>query len=107
MTLHADMPRLTACVGEPDPRQEDPMLSLLPCPDPDCGAPAEVLDQTTLSSTCGPIEHVKTQCVRRHVFFMPTPAPYSSTERLPQGSATATTEAGREPTGAARELSHR
>jgi hypothetical protein len=75
------------------------MLSLLPCPDPDCGAPAEVLDRTTLSSTCGPIEHVKTQCVRRHVFFMPTPAAYSSTERLRKGSGAATTEAGREPIG--------
>ncbi len=84
------------------------MLSLLPCPDPDCDAPAEVLDRTTLPSTCGPIEHVKTQCARRHVFFMPTPAAYLSAESSCQGSDAATAQAGRrEAAGMAREQSTR
>jgi hypothetical protein len=30
---------------------------------PDCGRPAEVIDRVWLSSTDGPIEHVKTRCV--------------------------------------------
>jgi hypothetical protein len=80
------------------------MLSLLPCPEPDCDAPAEVLDRTTLSSTCGPIEHVKTQCARRHVFLMPTPAAYLSTDTLCQRSDAATAQTGhREAAGMARE----
>lgn len=77
------------------------MLGLLPCPDPGCDAPAEVLDRTTLSSTCGPVEHVKTQCLRRHVFIMPTP----EAETLRQGSGAETEQAGRRPAGAADELS--
>jgi hypothetical protein len=50
------------------------MLSLLLCPDPDCGVPAEVLDRVVLRSTSGPIEHAKVQCIRRHIFVMPIPA---------------------------------
>jgi hypothetical protein len=49
------------------------MLFLSLCPDPDCGAPAEVLDRILLRSTTGPIEHAKVQCARRHIFVMPTP----------------------------------
>jgi hypothetical protein len=52
------------------------MLSLLPCPEPGCDAPAEVIDRTTVGSTGGGIEHVRIQCLRRHVFFMPTPPGY-------------------------------
>jgi hypothetical protein len=49
------------------------MVAFLLCPDPACGAPAEVLDRMDLPSTAGRVEHVRLQCVRRHVFFMPTP----------------------------------
>jgi hypothetical protein len=48
-------------------------LSLVPCPDPACDAPAEVVDRTTMRSTSGPVDHVRTQCLHRHVFFMPAP----------------------------------
>jgi hypothetical protein len=48
------------------------MLDLIACPDPGCIAPAEVLDRFVLSSTKGPVEHVKTYCVLRHIFLMPT-----------------------------------
>lgn len=69
-------------------------MRLLPCPDPNCRGPAEVLDRTTLWSTCGPIEHVKTQCVHRHVFFMPAPAPHPSAMASRRGSGAATAKAG-------------
>jgi hypothetical protein len=37
---------------------------------PECGATAEVLDEGTVSSTDGPLRHVRIQCVRRHWFLM-------------------------------------
>jgi hypothetical protein len=49
------------------------MLALLPCPDPVCDAPAEITGSVTFESTQGPVAHVKTQCVRRHIFVMPLP----------------------------------
>jgi len=48
------------------------MLTLLECPDPHCGATAELVDRSVLESTDGPVEHVKVQCVRGHHFFMPS-----------------------------------
>jgi hypothetical protein len=57
------------------------MLSLLPCPDQTCGSPAEVIDRVALESTDGPIEHVKTSCVRGLVFFMPAPVGYPTSQR--------------------------
>jgi hypothetical protein len=50
------------------------MLSLLPCPEPGCGAVAEVLDRVVVWSTDGPVSHVKVLCVRRHIFLMPAAA---------------------------------
>lgn len=44
-------------------------MLLIVCPK--CGELAEVLDRFTLSSTDGPVEHVRTYCVRRHSFLMP------------------------------------
>ena len=38
---------------------------------PSCGQLAEVLWRTQLSSTDGSIEHVKLQCLDRHVLLMP------------------------------------
>jgi hypothetical protein len=42
------------------------------CPDPACHAPAEILDRYPLGSTDGLWEHVRTYCVRRHVYVLPT-----------------------------------
>jgi hypothetical protein len=42
------------------------------CPEPNCRMVAEIVDRITLGSTDGPIEHVKTYCVQRHVFLLPT-----------------------------------
>ena len=66
------------------------MLFLLPCPEPDCGVPAEVLYRTVLCSTDGPVEHVKVQCLARHIFLLPTPAP-----AVAGGSAESLTRPGR------------
>jgi hypothetical protein len=41
-----------------------------------------MVDQFVLWSTDGPVEHVKTCCVNRHIFLLPT-------ERLPHGGLTA------------------
>jgi hypothetical protein len=42
------------------------------CPEPSCRMVAEIHDRFTLGSTDGPIEHVKTYCVNRHVVVLPT-----------------------------------
>jgi hypothetical protein len=39
---------------------------------PECGAPAEIVDRGTLTSTSGPLEVVKLHCVRRHWYLLPT-----------------------------------
>lgn len=36
------------------------------CPDPDCAAPAEVVDRWVWPSTDGPVAHVATHCARNH-----------------------------------------
>ena len=41
------------------------------CPEPTCRMVAEIHDRVTLASTDGPIEHIKTYCVNRHVFLLP------------------------------------
>jgi hypothetical protein len=38
---------------------------------PECGAPAEVEAWSTLPSTGGPVEHVRTTCLARHRFLLP------------------------------------
>ena len=38
---------------------------------PQCDLPAEVIDRFSLSSTDGPIAHVKTACLAGHVFTPP------------------------------------
>ena len=45
---------------------------LIICPEPSCRMVAEIHDRFTFGSTDGPIEHVKTYCVNRHVFVLPT-----------------------------------
>ena len=46
-------------------------MEIIPCPDPACPAPAEVNDRWAFESTDGPIEHVRTRCLGRHVFTVP------------------------------------
>ena len=48
------------------------MLSLTACPEPDCRAPAEIIDRFTVPSTDGPVEHARLQCLHRHWFLLPT-----------------------------------
>ena len=47
------------------------MPDLIACPDPDCTAPARIVDRWTWGSTDGPLEHAKTMCERGH-WFTPT-----------------------------------
>ena len=47
------------------------MSDVIPCPDPNCQAPARIVDRWTFGSTDGPVEHVKTGCERGH-WFTPT-----------------------------------
>jgi hypothetical protein len=51
---------------------EHTMIETTTCPDPECLAPAEVLDRFDLSSTDGPIEHIRTQCAMRHIYTVAT-----------------------------------
>lgn len=44
------------------------MPAVIPCPDPGCGAPAEIMARWTFGSTSGPLEHVQTRCERGHIF---------------------------------------
>ena len=55
------------------------MIETVICPDPECQAPAEVLDQFDLSSTDGPIEHILTRCVLDHVYTVATDRVYAGT----------------------------
>jgi hypothetical protein len=53
----------------PEPPLEDMDLELTHCPE--CGAPAEIVDRFVLSSSDGPVEHVKTRCVTGPWFVVP------------------------------------
>ena len=44
---------------------------IIACPEPDCLAPAEVVDRFTLASTDGPVDHAKTMCLAGHGFTPP------------------------------------
>lgn len=46
-------------------------MGLASCPEPGCGAPAEILDGAAVHSTGGPVELVRTQCLWRHIFVLP------------------------------------
>jgi hypothetical protein len=46
-------------------------LDLTRCPDPECGAVAEVAHRWTLGSTSGALPMAHTVCLRRHVFVLP------------------------------------
>ena len=47
------------------------MESIVPCPQPRCGASAQIVDCWVWPSTNGPVEHVKTWCVNGHGFTPP------------------------------------
>lgn len=47
------------------------MSEIIACPDPNCGAPARIVDRWSFGSTHGAVEHVKTNCERGH-WFTPT-----------------------------------
>ena len=49
----------------------DDGLDLTRCPDPACGAPAEVAHRFTLGSTSGSLVMAHTVCVLRHIFVLP------------------------------------
>jgi len=53
------------------------MLETTACPDPQCQVPAEVIERFELPSTSGPLEHMSTRCVLRHVFTVPTDRIYT------------------------------
>jgi hypothetical protein len=55
------------------------MIETTACPDPECQAPAEVLDRFDLASTDGPIEHLLTRCVLGHQFTVATDRTYTTT----------------------------
>jgi hypothetical protein len=40
---------------------------LVACPEPGCGATAEIVDRYALGSTDGPVSMVRTRCLGRHV----------------------------------------
>jgi hypothetical protein len=46
-------------------------MDIISCPDGACGAPAEVTDRWTWASTDGPVEHLRTSCLRGHRFTVP------------------------------------
>jgi len=41
------------------------------CPDPECGAPSEIIPWAVVGSTDGPVPHVRTLCVNKHRFLLP------------------------------------
>lgn len=43
-------------------------LEIVACAE--CGLPAEVVDRAVVASTSGPVEIVRTLCVRRHWYMM-------------------------------------
>jgi hypothetical protein len=46
-------------------------LDLTRCPDPACGAVAEVAHRWTLGSTAGALTMAHTVCLRRHIVVLP------------------------------------
>jgi hypothetical protein len=44
------------------------MEHIVSCPQPGCGASADIVDRWVWLSTNGPVEHVKTWCVNGHGF---------------------------------------
>jgi hypothetical protein len=64
---------------------DSPTWTMTGCPE--CGAPAEVRPEGRVSSTDGPVELVRVQCVRRHWFLMD-----AARLRIPAAQLSATDE---------------
>jgi hypothetical protein len=47
-------------------------IQLTRCPELGCDMLAEIVDRFVLSSTDGPIEHVRTYCLAKHMLTIPT-----------------------------------
>jgi hypothetical protein len=47
------------------------MQYVIYCPEPSCGAPAQIVDRWVWPASDGPVEHVKTWCANGH-WFTPT-----------------------------------
>lgn len=58
-------------------------IELIRCPDPECAMPAEVVDRFVLPSTAGPVEHLRTYCVLRHVLTPRTDHQLTGLDRRP------------------------
>jgi len=50
------------------------MPEFLPCPEPTCRVPAEIVDRWSFRSTDGPVAHAKTLCLAGHWFTLPVDA---------------------------------
>jgi hypothetical protein len=50
----------------PDPAPKE--LQIVACPE--CALPAEVVDRVVAASTAGPVDLIRTMCVRRHWYMM-------------------------------------
>lgn len=46
-------------------------MEIVACLDPECLAPAELLDEHELASTAGPVTHRATHCAAGHRFYGP------------------------------------
>lgn len=53
-------------------------MEIVVCPDPACAVPAEVLDRWHWPSTDGPVEHMRTRCLARHVYTVPLDGHWAS-----------------------------
>lgn len=77
----------TASTG---PNRELLVMEIIACPDPECRAYAEVVDRWSVPSTDGPVEHIQTRCLSRHLFTVPieyvrwTPAAHRWMDVLPR-----------------------
>jgi hypothetical protein len=71
-------------------------MRIAACPDPDCGAPAEITPLAVAASTSGPVPHVRTLCVNKHRYLLPdTWVRSHNTRPVPGPSATTTTDPSR------------
>ena len=57
------------------------------CPDPDCGAPAEITPWAVAASTSGPVPHVRTLCANKHRYLLPATWIRSHDTRHPKDSS--------------------
>jgi hypothetical protein len=68
------------------------METLVECPDSGCGAVAEIVEVVAMASTDGPVELVRTRCLRRHIYDLPAErlTVLETVDHRPDGRATTT-----------------